>query len=171
MAGRAEDIPNVGDFFTFDDLGVPILLIRGKDSQVRAFYNTCQHRGAPVVREASGTSKLLRCQYHSWSYDIDSGKLVSVTDERYFVDLDKTERCLPWISCEIWDNWIFVNQDPEAMAFADHIGKIADEMSEFQGATLRTVAKQSEIVLCNWKVTAEAFLEVYHFRHIHSRNG
>ena len=129
LAGRAEDIPNVGDFFTFDDLGVPILLIRGKDSQVRAFYNTCQHRGAPVVREASGTSKLLRCQYHSWSYDIDSGKLVSVTYERDFVDLDKTERCLPSISCEILDNWIFVNQDPEAMAFAYHIGKIADEMS------------------------------------------
>ena len=171
LAGRAEDIPNVGDFFTFDDLGVPILLIRGKDLQVRAFYNTCQHRGAPVVREATGTSKLLRCQYHSWSYDIDSGQLVSVPDERDFVDLDKTERCLPSISCEICDNWIFVNQDPDAMAFKDHIGKIADEMSEFQGATLRTVAKQSEIVPCNWKVTAEAFLEVYHFRHIHSRNG
>jgi len=171
LAGRAEDIPNVGDFFTFNDLGVPILLIRGKDSQVRAFYNTCQHRGAPVVREASGSSKLLRCQYHSWSYDIDSGQLVSVPDERDFVDLDKTERCLPFISCEIWDNWIFVNQDPEAMSFTDHIGKIADEMSEFQGVNLRTVAKQSEIVPCNWKVTAEAFLEVYHFRHIHSRNG
>jgi phenylpropionate dioxygenase-like ring-hydroxylating dioxygenase large terminal subunit len=171
LAGRAEDIPNVGDFFTFDDLGVPILVIRGKDLQVRAFYNTCQHRGAPVVREASGTSKLLRCQYHSWSYDIDSGQLVSVPDERDFVDLDKTERCLPSIACEIWDNWIFVNQDPDAMSFKDHIGKIADEMSEFQGATLRTVAKQSEIVPCNWKVTAEAFLEVYHFRHIHSRNG
>jgi phenylpropionate dioxygenase-like ring-hydroxylating dioxygenase large terminal subunit len=171
LAGRAEDIPNVGDFFTFDDLGVPIVLIRGKDLQVRAFYNTCQHRGAPVVREATGTSKLLRCQYHSWSYDIDSGQLVSVPDERDFVDLDKTERCLPSIACEIWDNWIFVNQDPDAMAFKDHIGKIADEMSEFQGATLRTVAKQSEIVPCNWKVTAEAFLEVYHFRHIHSRNG
>jgi phenylpropionate dioxygenase-like ring-hydroxylating dioxygenase large terminal subunit len=150
---------------------VPIVLIRGKDLQVRAFYNTCQHRGAPVVREASGTSKLLRCQYHSWSYDIDSGQLVSVPDERDFVDLDKTERCLPSIACEIWDNWIFVNQDPDAMSFKDHIGKIADEMSEFQGATLRTVAKQSEIVPCNWKVTAEAFLEVYHFRHIHSRNG
>ena len=171
IAGRSEDIPNVGDFFTFDDLGVPILLIRGKDSQVRAFYNTCQHRGAPVVRESSGTSKLLRCQYHSWSYDIDSGQLVSVPDERDFVDLDKTERCLPTISCAVWDNWIFVNQDANAISLAEHIGSIADEMSEFQGQSLRTVAKQSEIVPCNWKVTAEAFLEVYHFRHIHSRNG
>ena len=171
IAGRSEDIPNVGDFFTFDDMGVPILLIRGKDLQVRAFYNTCQHRGAPVVRESSGTSKLLRCQYHSWSYDIDSGQLVSVPDERDFVDLDKTERCLPTISCAVWDNWIFVNQDTNAISLAEHIGSIADEMSEFQGQSLRTVAKQSEIVPCNWKVTAEAFLEVYHFRHIHSRNG
>lgn len=171
IAGRSEDIPNVGDFFTFDDLGVPILLIRGKDLQVRAFYNTCQHRGAPVVRESSGTSKLLRCQYHSWSYDIDSGQLVSVPDERDFVDLDKTERCLPTILCAVWDNWIFVNQDTNAISLAEHIGSIADEMSEFQGQSLRTVAKQSEIVPCNWKVTAEAFLEVYHFRHIHSRNG
>jgi phenylpropionate dioxygenase-like ring-hydroxylating dioxygenase large terminal subunit len=171
IAGRSEDIPNVGDFFTFDDLGVPILLIRGRDLQVRAFYNTCQHRGAPVVRESSGTSKLLRCQYHSWSYDIDSGQLVSVPDERDFVDLDKTERCLPTISCAVWDNWIFVNQDANAISLAEHIGSIADEMSEFQGQSLRTVAKQSEIVPCNWKVTAEAFLEVYHFRHIHSRNG
>ena len=171
IAGRSEDIPNVGDFFTFDDLGVPILLIRGRDLQVRAFYNTCQHRGAPVVRESSGTSKLLRCQYHSWSYDIDSGQLVSVPDERDFVDLDKTERCLPTISCAVWDNWIFVNQDANAISLAEHIGSIADELSEFQGQSLRTVAKQSEIVPCNWKVTAEAFLEVYHFRHIHSRNG
>lgn len=171
IAGRSEDIANVGDFFTFDDLGVPILLIRGKDLQVRAFYNTCQHRGAPVVRESSGTSKLLRCQYHSWSYDIDSGQLVSVPDERDFVDLDKTERCLPTISCEVWDNWIFINQNTDAISLAEHIGSIADEMSEFQGQSLHTVAKQSEIVPCNWKVTAEAFLEVYHFRHIHSRNG
>lgn len=171
IAGRSEDIANVGDFFTFDDLGVPILLIRGKDLQVRAFYNTCQHRGAPVVRESSGTSKLLRCQYHSWSYDIDSGQLVSLPDERDFVDLDKTERCLPTISCEVWDNWIFINQNTDAISLAEHIGSIADEMSEFQGQSLHTVAKQSEIVPCNWKVTAEAFLEVYHFRHIHSRNG
>ncbi|MEY2642702.1 MAG: hypothetical protein RLZZ368_1349, partial [Actinomycetota bacterium] len=160
-----------GDFITFDDLVHPIIVIRGRDRGLRAYYNTCQHRGAPVVRETSGNSKLLRCQYHSWSYDIDDGHLVSVPDERDFVGLDRADRCLPAIRCEEWDNWIFVNRDPSAMSLREWIGPIADEMSEFQGATLRTVARQSEIVPCNWKVTAEAFLEVYHFRHIHSRNG
>ncbi|MBU3718663.1 MAG: Rieske (2Fe-2S) protein, partial [Actinobacteria bacterium] len=94
IAGRVDDVPNVGDFITFDDLGPPMIVVRGRDHQVRAFYNTCQHRGAPVVRESKGTSKLLRCQYHSWSYDIDSGRLVSVPDERDFVGLDKDQRCL-----------------------------------------------------------------------------
>ena len=171
LAGRSEDLAEPGDFITFDDLVHPIIVIRGRDRGLRAYYNTCQHRGAPVVRETSGNSKLLRCQYHSWSYDIDDGHLVSVPDERDFVGLDRADRCLPAIRCEEWDNWIFVNRDPSAMSLREWIGPIADEMSEFQGATLRTVARQSEIVPCNWKVTAEAFLEVYHFRHIHSRNG
>jgi nitrite reductase/ring-hydroxylating ferredoxin subunit len=171
LAGRSEDIAEPGDFFTFDDLVHPMIVIRGRDGEVRAYYNTCQHRGAPVVREASGNSRLLRCQYHSWSYDIDDGHLVSVPDERDFVALDKAERCLPKIRCEVWDNWIFVNRDADAMSLRDWLGPIVDEMSEFQGPTLRTVARQSEIVPCNWKVTAEAFLEVYHFRHIHGRGG
>ncbi|MFM8563355.1 MAG: aromatic ring-hydroxylating oxygenase subunit alpha [Acidimicrobiia bacterium] len=171
LAGRSEDIPEPGDFFTFDDLIHPMIVIRGRDGNVRAYYNTCQHRGAPVVRENTGNSRLLRCQYHSWSYDIDDGHLVSVPDERDFVGLDKAERCLPGVRCEVWDNWIFVNREPGAMSLREWLGPIADEMVEFQGPTLRTVARQSEIVPCNWKVTAEAFLEVYHFRHIHARGG
>src|SRR5687767_205806 len=102
LAGRAEAIPNPGDYFLFDSLRFPIIVIRGKDSVVRAFYNTCQHRGAPVVREAIGTARQLRCQYHSWTYDITEGQLISVPDERDFVGLDKAERCLPRLRCEIW---------------------------------------------------------------------
>ena len=171
IAGRVDDVQNVGDFITFDDLGPPMVIVRGRDMQLRAFYNTCQHRGAPVVRETKGTSKLLRCQYHSWSYDIDSGRLVSVPDERDFVGLDKDQRCLSTVRCETWDGWIFVNQDPHAMPLHEWLGPIPDELAELQGPRLRTVARESEVVPCNWKVTAEAFLEVYHFKHIHSRGG
>ena len=147
------------------------VIVRGEDGVLRGFFNSCRHRGAPVTRDECGTAKRLTCQYHSWSYDIDDGRLVSVPDERDFVALDKAERCLPKIRCEVWDNWIFVNRDAGAMSLRDWLGPIVDEMSEFQGPTLRTVARQSEIVPCNWKVTAEAFLEVYHFRHIHGRGG
>ena len=171
LAGRIDDVPKAGDFFTFDGLGSPMIVIRGRDGEIRAFYNTCRHRGAPVVRDARGSSRLLRCQYHSWSYDIDDGTLVSVPDERDFVGLDKSERCLATVRCETWDGWIFVNQNPDAPRLREWLGTIVQELGELQGDSLRTVFRQSEIVPCNWKVTAEAFLEVYHFRHIHSRNG
>lgn len=171
VAGRTDDIPNPGDFFTFELLGPPMIVVRGRDGAVRAFYNTCQHRGAPVVRDSTGNSRLLRCQYHSWTYDIDDGSLVSVPDERDFVGLDRAERCLPAVRCEVWDGWIFLNQDPEAVPLLDWLGPIPAELAELQGPSLRTVARQTEIVPCNWKVTAEAFLEVYHFRHIHGHGG
>ena len=171
LAGRTDEVRRPGDFITFDSLGAPMILVRGNDLRVRAFYNTCQHRGAPVVRESRGTSRLLRCQYHSWSYDIDDGHLVSVPDERDFVGLDKSLRCLPTLRCEEWDGWIFVNQDPEAQPLLDWLDPIPHELAELQGPNLHTVAKRSEIVPCNWKVTAEAFLEVYHFRHIHGHGG
>ena len=171
LAGRIEDIPGVGDYFLFDDLRQPIIVVRGKDSVVRAFYNTCQHRGAPVVREQVGSARAFRCQYHSWTYDISSGALINVPDERDFVGLDKAERFLQTLRCEVWDNWIFVNQDHEAPSLADWLGPIAPQLAELQGTSLRTIARRSEVVACNWKITAEAFLEVYHFRHIHSRNG
>jgi phenylpropionate dioxygenase-like ring-hydroxylating dioxygenase large terminal subunit len=171
LAGRVDDVAGVGDYITFDGLQAPVLIVRGKDLELRAFYNTCQHRGAPVVRDARGTARTLRCQYHSWTYDITDGTLVAVPDERDFVGLDKAERCLQRLRCEVWDGWIFVNQDHDAPALLDWLGPIPEQLAELQGPALRTVARRSEVVACNWKVTAEAFLEVYHFRHIHQRDG
>jgi phenylpropionate dioxygenase-like ring-hydroxylating dioxygenase large terminal subunit len=171
MAGRAEDIPNAGDYFTFDELAQPILVIRGKDLVVRAFYNTCQHRGAPVVREERGSARNLRCQYHGWTYDITQGRLVSVPDERDFIDFCRADNGLAAISCEVWDNWVFVNEDPDASSLNDWFAPALAELEQLAGGTLREVCRRSQIIECNWKVTAEAFLEVYHFRHIHARGA
>jgi phenylpropionate dioxygenase-like ring-hydroxylating dioxygenase large terminal subunit len=171
IAGRAEDVPNPGDYFTFSDLGVPLLIVRGTDGHIRCFYNTCQHRGAPVVRDERGSSRRLRCQYHSWTYEIDGGTLVSVPDERDFVDLDWEARCLPQASCDTYAGFVFVNRDLDAAPLSDWIGPLAEMIDPFQGEQLREVYRESMIVPCNWKVTAEAFLEVYHFRHIHSHDG
>jgi phenylpropionate dioxygenase-like ring-hydroxylating dioxygenase large terminal subunit len=171
IAGRAEDVPRPGDYMTFDDLGVPLLIVRGTDGEIRCFYNTCQHRGAPVVRDDRGSARRLRCQYHSWTYEIDEGTLVSVPDERDFVDLDWSQRCLPRASCDTAAGFVFVNRDPDAAPLRDWLGQAWEMLEPFQGERLREVYRESRIVPCNWKVTAEAFLEVYHFRHIHSHDG
>lgn len=171
MAGRAEDVPSPGDYMTFDRLGVPLLIVRGTDGAIRCFYNTCQHRGAPVVRDQRGSSRRLRCQYHSWTYEVDGGTLVSVPDERDFVDLDWEQRCLPRASCDTFGGFIFVNRDLDAPPLREWLGPVVDMLEPFQGESLREVYREERIVPCNWKVTAEAFLEVYHFRHIHSHDG
>jgi nitrite reductase/ring-hydroxylating ferredoxin subunit len=171
IAGRNEDIPNPGDYFVFTDLHEPLLIVRGTDGVVRGFYNTCQHRGAPVVREQQGSARRLRCQYHSWTYDIDGGELISIPDERDFVDLDWAAHCLPKVSCAVWGGFIFVNRDPNATPLTQWLGTATEMLAPLQCENLREVYRRSVIVPCNWKVTAEAFLEVYHFRHIHSHNG
>lgn len=171
IAARAEDVPAPGDYVTFDNLGVPLLIVRGTDGEIRCFYNTCQHRGAPVVRDTQGSARRLRCQYHSWTYEIDGGTLVSVPDERDFVDLDWEQRCLPQASCATAAGFVFVNRNPDATPLRDWLGPAWEMLEPFQGERLREVYRESHIVPCNWKVTAEAFLEVYHFRHIHSHDG
>jgi len=171
MAGRAENIPNPGDYFTFGDLKVPIVVVRGNDMKVRAFYNTCQHRGSPVVRDAVGCAKQLRCQYHGWVYSIDSGQLMSVPDEHDFIDFCREEKKLANISCDVWQGWVFVNQDPNAASLQEWFGTPFAQMEEMAGTELCAVAPRSMVIPCNWKVTAEAFFEVYHFKFIHDRGG
>ena len=96
---------------------------------------------------------------------------MSVPDERDFVDLDWEQRCLPQARCDTYAGFVFVNRDLDAQPLAEWIGPLAEMLDPFQGDTLREVYRESRIIPCNWKVTAEAFLEVYHFRHIHSHDG
>ncbi|MEM9042763.1 MAG: SRPBCC family protein, partial [Actinomycetota bacterium] len=118
-----------------------------------------------------GSSRRLRCQYHSWTYEVDEGALVAVPDERDFVGLDRAERCLPRARCETYGGFVFVNRDLEATPLLDWLGPVRDVLDAFQSERLREVYRETRIIPCNWKVTAEAFLEVYHFRHIHSHDG
>ena len=113
LVGRDEDFGGVGHVRTFDRTVSPLLLVRGHDEVLRAFFNTCQHRGAPVVRDACGAARRLRCQYHSWTYDLD-GTLVAVLDRRDFTNLDESKRSLKPVRCEVYDGWVFVNEDPAA---------------------------------------------------------
>lgn len=166
LVARAEDVARPGAFRRVDVTAAPLVLVRGEDDVLRAFFNTCQHRGAPVVREACGVAKRLRCQYHSWTYDL-RGKLVAVPDRRDFTSLDESEHGLVPVRCEIHDGWVFVNQDPGAPPLREWLGPIAEEWSPLGGATLRATGTRRERVDANWKIVADAFLETYHVPTIH----
>src|SRR5688572_28095857 len=113
LAGRAEEVSGPGQYFTWERTGIPLLVVGSTDGVTRAFYNSCRHRGAPVVREPRGRSRALRCQYHSWTYDT-TGRLVSAPDERDFVDLRFEQRSLVPAHCAVVDGWILVSERAEA---------------------------------------------------------
>jgi phenylpropionate dioxygenase-like ring-hydroxylating dioxygenase large terminal subunit len=140
--------------------------VRGDDREVRAFYNACRHRGAPVVGDGAGCTRLLVCQYHSWSYDLE-GRLVRVPEERDFVGLSFADRSLPPVRCERWGGWWFVNLDPDAVPLLEWLDPLPTLLHDVARSPVRVIDTRSVELGCNWKILAEAFLEVYHARTIH----
>ncbi len=125
-AGRGDQLPEPGSFFVWRHGSAPVLVIRGDDGEIRAFYNTCRHRGAPVVRTAEGCAgKVLVCGYHGWTYDRE-GRLRRVTDSRDWPALEAANRrSLVPLRCERFGNWVFVCEDPAAEPldeFLDPVG-------------------------------------------------
>jgi len=166
FACHTDEIPEPGSFYLFTRTGSPILVVRGKDDTIRAFYNTCRHRGAPLVKECRGRVDGLVCGYHGWTYALD-GRLVNLRDKRDFVGLDLSEHSLVQARCERLGNWVFVNEDPQAEPLLEHLGLIPEYLEQIQPEQVRFVDRRSYHVKCNVKVLLDAFLEVYHLKSIH----
>ena len=133
LAGRVEDVAGRGDFVTFDDLGVPVLSCAARTTSSGRSTTRASTVARPSCATTAGSARTLRCQYHSWTYDITEGRLIVVPDERDFVGLDRAERCLRRLRCEIWDGWIFVNQDLDATPLLEWLAPIPEQLAELQG--------------------------------------
>ena len=168
-ACHVDELPEPGSYYLFKRTGSPILLVRGKDGVVRAFYNTCRHRGAPLVKDCKGRVDGLVCGYHGWTYGLD-GRLMNLRDRRDFVDLDLSRYPLSPVRCESLGNWIFINEDPGAEPLLQHLGPIPAQIAEIQPGQVRFVHRKSYPVKCNVKVLLDAFLEVYHLKSIHQNS-
>ncbi len=157
LAGRLDEVASPGLYMTWEKTRVPLIVVHAVDGVVRCFYNSCRHRGAPVVRVPRGRNRALRCQYHSWTYDT-SGRLVSVPDERDFVDLRREERGLVPVACALAGGGaIFVNEDRDAPALRDWLGPAGTELRGV-GDGLRTLDRRSVVVAANWKRVVERLL-------------
>ena len=166
FAGHVNELPGKGDFKLWRNAGAPIVIIRTQSGEIKGYYNTCRHRGGPLVREDHGTTKSLLCKYHCWNFDLD-GKLLYVPDEHEFPGLDKSTHGLIAVRIELWGNWIFANLDPTAAPLSEFLGPLKEEMGDLGPERLQLVEKHSFDIACNWKVAVDAFQEVYHLKHIH----
>ena len=100
-------------FRLWETAGQPVVIVHADSGAINAFYNTCSHRGAPVVTEQSGQRSRFTCRYHGWSYTHD-GELVAIRDPEDFRGLDYSCRGLRPVRCERFGNLIFVNFDQHA---------------------------------------------------------
>ena len=166
LASHIDEVPEPGCYRVWDNAGQPVIITHTERGEIKAFYNTCSHRGAPVVTEEFGQSRRLTCAYHGWSYTHD-GELKGVRDPQDFQGLDFSCRGLKPVRCERFGNLIFVNFDPEAPTLLEWLGPIADEWEEFQFDRCRLSARHCFVLDCNWKIAMEANTEVYHVRSIH----
>ena len=166
---REEEIPAPGDFVRkeIEVCNVSVILTRDKEGRVRAFHNTCSHRGNQLVIAESGQAKAFTCRYHQWSYGND-GRLLGIPDEPSFFNVDKEAWGLTPIACEVWEGWIFINLAPKPeVALKEYLG----EMGEYFSGVHYLNASNPFIVQadldCNWKVVSDAFCEAYHIPAIH----
>ena len=168
LAGHVDEVPDVGSYKLWESSGTPVLIVRSGDNQIRAFYNTCSHRGGPIVRQESGQEKVFVCKYHCWAYSLD-GSLNHVPDEHEFIAIDKSKRGLKPIRCEMYGNWIFVNRDPNARPLEEDLGPLARELADSEPDSLRFVTRFHFNLECEWKVAMDAFQETYHLKQIHPK--
>ncbi len=171
IAGMSSDLGKPGDFININEFGTPILVTRNKQGQVKAFVNSCRHRGSALVFEPRGSCAGFSCPYHGWSYNLD-GKLLGVAQASDFGEVNKSEFGLIEIQAEERHGIIFVATRPGATFDLDeYLGQeMQDELAQWNIAELEHAKTGSIPLDGNWKLTLEAFLEVYHFDVTHKNN-
>jgi phenylpropionate dioxygenase-like ring-hydroxylating dioxygenase large terminal subunit len=168
-AAHTSQLPAVGSYVVVRHTGAPILIVRGEDGTLRAFYNTCRHRGAPVAREDAGSAPgSLTCGYHGWTYRLD-GTLKAVTDPRDFVDLDLECLGLVPVRCATLGSLVFMSEDAQGESFEQFVEPIARYFRHLPMQDLVLVHQHSVEVAGHYKVVLENFLEAYHFRLLHQK--
>ncbi len=168
-----DQLPHAGDFVRLEGVPGPIVLVRQDDGGVRAFFNTCQHRGSALVLEPSGQAgRRLTCPYHGWVYRLD-GTLAGYPDAGDFSDLDPSCLALPDVRCETWGPFVFVNLDPGAATLAEWMHPVSDDLAELGdlAGRLHLVGTRSRDVAVNWKLPVDANIETYHVNVAHRQTA
>lgn len=159
--GRVEQVAAPGDYFTFELLGRPLVMVRGRDGQIRCFSRVCLHRGAEVA-EGSGSTRLFLCPYHHWSYDLE-GRLVAAPLTEELTDLKGEDCRLPALRVELWNGFIFVNFDADAAGLSEAITGLSEFMGPYGLEDMRLAPEGLTFDSpYNWKILVENFMEAYH---------
>lgn len=143
----------------------PIIVVRGKDNIIRAFYNVCRHRGGPLATE-DGCSSMLQCKYHGWTYTLD-GALRGVPDFDRVELFDKKDYGLIPVELTEWEGLLFVALTTPAVTIEDVLRGARERIQNASIKELQFYKRDSYEVNCNWKAYIDNYLEGYHVPIVH----
>ena len=162
FAGHASQLKETGDYFTFDMAGESLFCIKGRDGEIRTFYNVCQHRAHQLV-SGQGQTRVVVCPYHAWTYEL-TGELRAGPNIKAVEGFDKSSICLTSVRTEVFLGFIFVNLDNDAKPMDDWFPNVRTELESFipHWDTLAPLEWVEIPENCNWKVSVENYSECYH---------
>ena len=177
--GRVELIPKKGRYITRElpsvGPGTSIIIVNDGE-QIRAFYNLCRHRGNKLVwndypgEEVSGSCRQFVCKYHAWRYDLQ-GNLTFIQQEQEFFDVDKADYPLKPVRCEVWEGFIFVNFDDDAISLEEYLGEFGQGLEGYPFHEMTEHYSYRAEVKSNWKLFIDAFVEFYHAPILHMKQA
>lgn len=169
----AADVPTPGDAIPLTFLGLPLLLLRDREGQVRVFQNTCRHRGMILVEHPTKIEGAIRCPYHSWCYATD-GRLVSTPHvggpgQNTHEDIKRSELGLIEIRSHIWRDVVWINVNNNAPEFPVAMADAMERWKEFEQPLFHggEDSRFNLEVNCNWKLAVENYCESYHLPWVH----
>ncbi len=168
LVARTTQLTEPGQFVTATVGNEPIVVVRGSDGELRAFFNVCRHHAAAVMTAPCGKVDRLRCPYHGWTYDL-AGKLRGLPEMDGVADLDRSTMGLVPVSVASWEQLVFVHLDPDPMPLTEFLGELVTQVAPLALGTLTFCERREYELGCNWKVFVDNYLDGgYHVPHLHA---
>lgn len=165
LVAHAAQLNGRGDHVVTEIDGVPLLIVRGDDGELRALHNVCRHRAGPLAICDGRAAKRLRCRYHGWTYALD-GRLQSAPEMSGATDFDVGAIRLPQARVALWQGFVFVALG-KAPPLTDVLDGIDARIGSDALAGYALHRREAYDIACNWKVYVDNYLEGYHVPHIH----
>ncbi len=160
MVCREEEIPAAGDMVIYHVAGRSLLIVRQQDGTVRAFHNSCLHRGR-MLATAAGHKREIRCPFHGMAWHID-GSFKHNPIEWDFPQWRCESMSLPQAKVDTWGGFVFINMNANAAPLDAVLGPIKEHFDRYQLDQTYIALHVQKKVRCNWKVATEAFMESHH---------
>ena len=167
VACPAHKLRRKGAYMVQDEVDESIVIVRDAHGTIRAFHNSCRHRGSRLV-DGRGRIQKIACPYHDWNYDLD-GRLCGVPRAAGFDDLDTSDLNLRPLRSEVLLGFVWVTFDDNAAPLRDCLTDIDQELAPYRLDEMRAVDTFERVLPCNWKVMLENAMDFYHVAAVHSK--